>query len=509
MEETGMVCPIHTTTLDHPRSTLSAAKFLDPTQRQELAVRALAGTAPITALADQTQVSRKFVYQQKAIAQDALANAFDPPPADGQVLFHLPVTKAWIHQVALGLVLIGHCSLRGVVEICRDLFDYDISLGTVHNLLSRVVGQARQINDRMDLNPVRVGAHDEIFQNGRPVLVGVDTRSTYCYLLSREDHRDAETWGIRLLELKDRGLAPDAIVADAGRGLRAGLAAALPEVPCRSDVFHALQEVHTVVTLLENRAYRAIEACDPLRQKVARYVRKGQSPDRTLAARLAQAVADEARAIEQADQVALLAHWLRHDVLALAGPPHPERLALYDFIRSELDARLSAAPTHLSKLVRYLRGQRDDLLAFAAELDAAFVDLAEPLDLDPAVVRELFAVVNRPVESTRRWPRDAVLRQLLGRHYFPLAAAVEALGPRTIRASSLAENLNSRLRGYFFLRRHLGNDYLALLQFFLNHRRFPRSERSERVGRSPAEVLTGQTHLHWLEALGFTRFSRK
>ena len=77
-----------------------------------------------------------------------------------------------------------------------------------------------------------------------------------------------------------------------------------------------------------------------------------------------------------------------------------------------------------------------------------------------------------------------------------------------MRASSVIENLNSRLRCYFFLRRHLGPDYLALLQFFLNHRRFLRSEHSERVGQSPAELLTGEPHPHWLEMLGYTRFSR-
>jgi len=47
-----------------------------------------------------------------------------------------------------------------------------------------------------------------------------------------------------------------------------------------------------------------------------------------------------------------------------------------------------------------------------------------------------------------------------------------------------------------------------LLQFFLNHRRFLRSEWSERVGKSPAELLTGSYHLHWLEMLGYVRFSR-
>ena len=72
----------------------------------------------------------------------------------------------------------------------------------------------------------------------------------------------------------------------------------------------------------------------------------------------------------------------------------------------------------------------------------------------------------------------------------------------------MVENLNSRLRNYFFLRRSLGDNYLNLLQFFLNHRQFMRSLKPERVGKSPKELLTGKLHLHWLELLGFKRFQR-
>jgi hypothetical protein len=89
-----------------------------------------------------------------------------------------------------------------------------------------------------------------------------------------------------------------------------------------------------------------------------------------------------------------------------------------------------------------------------------------------------------------------------------LREAVAELLAQVVRASSVIENLNSRLRSYFFLRRHLGGDYLALLQFFLNHRRFVRSEHAERVSKSPAELLTGQSQPHWLEMLGYTPFSR-
>jgi hypothetical protein len=473
-----------------------------------LAVQAIAGTAPITALAEQAQVSRPFVYRQQAIANAALADAFDPAPEEDAVLFQLPVTKQWLRQFTLGLVLIGHCPLRGVVELLRDFFDYDLSLGTVHNIGQSAVASARQVNDRQALNGVRVGAHDEIFQHRQPVLVGVDAHTSYCYLLRLEDQRDGDTWAVRLLELRQRGLQPDSFVADAGSGLRAGLATAFPETPCRSDVFHALQEVQDVATTLENKAYQAIKACGELEHQSAARRHRGLPADHSLSRRLGYAAQEQTRAVELAEQVACLARWLRDDVLALAGPCLAERLDLYDFIRAELQAREPQAPKLLHKLVTYLKKQRDDLLAFAEQLDRDLADVAGAFDAAPHLVRELFAVQTLAPDNPVRWQRDAPLRSVLGQRYFLLSQALAAIRRWTVRASSVVENLNSRLRDYFFLRQTLGNDYLALLQFFLNHRRFVRSAHAERVNKSPAELLTGQNQPHWLELLGYRRFSR-
>ncbi|MBW8829429.1 MAG: hypothetical protein JF606_08370 [Burkholderiales bacterium] len=72
----------------------------------------------------------------------------------------------------------------------------------------------------------------------------------------------------------------------------------------------------------------------------------------------------------------------------------------------------------------------------------------------------------------------------------------------TPRSSSMLENLNSRLRRYFFLRRHLGNAYLSLLQFFLNHRVFMRSRRADRVGKMPKQLLTGPSPCALARAAG-------
>ena len=485
-----------------------AARLLPPQARQQLALDALTGQ-PVTQLAHQHQVSRKFIYQQLQQAHDALDQAFTPAPHDPpQLLYWLPVTKPWLRQLVLGLTLIGHSSMRGVTEILDDLFDYPLSLGTVHNILHQAVDSARQHNTRQNLAPVRLGALDEIFQAGRPVLVGADVASTYCYLLSPEEHRDADTWGVRLLELSERGFRPDATIADFAGGLRAGQAEALPEVPCRGDVFHALQTATPLVHYLENRAYEAIATRSRLEGRQARTEHRHGRKDASLASQLRYARLAETQAVVLADEVAALIGWLRHDVLAVRGPDYASRCALYDWLVAELRIR----EVHCSHRIRPVRclleNQRDNLLAFAEQLDQDLGALAEEWLVPVAAVDEMRQVLSLAACRPERWQREKALWQRWGSRYGVLREAVAELLDQVVRASSVIENLNSRLRNYFFLRRHLGADYLTLLQFFLNHRRFVRSEHPARVGKSPAELLTGREHPHWLELLGYTPFSR-
>jgi len=126
-------------------------------------------------LAERHGVSRKFVYHQADKGSQALNEVFQAPPlADDEVLFYLPITRAWLRQVVLGLVLLCHSSFRGVIAFFRDLLDQPIALGTVHNIVQQAVVEARPINARQDLSGVRAGSHDELFQGGKPVLAGID-----------------------------------------------------------------------------------------------------------------------------------------------------------------------------------------------------------------------------------------------------------------------------------------------------------------------------------------------
>jgi len=478
------------------------AQVLPPSARQQLALDALAGQS-ISALARDHDVSRKFVYQQADKAEQALAEAFVPdPPDDGSVLFYLPVTEAWLKRLILALLLMGHSSYRGVYELLRDLFHCPRSLGFIHAVAHAAMARARAHNDRQDLSSVSIGAHDEIFQATEPVLVGVDVASTYCYLLSLEEQRDAVTWGVRLLELQVHGFAPKAIICDAGSGLQAGQELALPDTPRRGDVFHVLHEVLPLAACLDKRAYQALETCVQLERKQAHYAWKQGRCDSRLSQRLRYAKPAADQAVALADDVATLVQWLRRDIVALAGPDHATRCALYDFVIAELQARAVQGPDRLKKVCTYLVNQRDAVLAFAQHLDADLAALAADFQVAVSVVRTVLHTQEMHPRDQRRWSAEAALRQQLRGRFHAVSQAVAVVARSTVRASSVVENLNSRLRNYFFLRRHLGADYLHLLQFFLNHRRFLRSEHPQRVGQSPAELLTGQQHPHWLELLG-------
>jgi hypothetical protein len=151
-----------------------------------------------------------------------LDDAFLSAAAEDKVLFKLVITKAWLCQVIVALALICRGSFRGVIEFMRDLPGISISIGTVHNVIHSAAQWAGVINQDQDLSGIPVGLHDEIFQGSMPVLAGVCAASTYCYLLVAAEHRDADTWGVHLLDASRQGLKPEYTIADAGQGRRAG-----------------------------------------------------------------------------------------------------------------------------------------------------------------------------------------------------------------------------------------------------------------------------------------------
>jgi hypothetical protein len=482
------------------RGVAAAVRPLPESDRKDLAIQALARSETVSDLAARHGVSRKFVYQQTHKARAALDEAFSSATPDEAVLFELAVTKTWLRQVIVGLTLICRGSYRGVVEFLRDLLGVPVSLGCVHDVLQSVTRQASVINRDQDLSGIRVGLHDEIFQGATPVLAGVDAASTYCYLLAAEQHRDADTWGVHLLDAAERGLRPDYTIADAGRGLRAGQQAAWGDTPCHGDVFHIQRQCEGLAATMARLATGATSQRKTLQAGISRASQP--DPDGELIVQLELARRSEAQANRLARDVRTLVQWLRHDVLALAGPDLATRRELFDFVVAELMAREPEDARRIRPVRVALQNQRDDLLAFAGVLDAELAGIARAHAVPEPLVREACMLHRLPTTSSAYWQGWSGLRARTGGKFHALFDAVRRAMADTPRSSSLVENLNSRLRTYFTLRRHLGGSYLDLLRFFLNHRRFLRSRHAERRGKSPRELMTGQGHPHWLTLLG-------
>ncbi|MFC3106709.1 hypothetical protein ACFQAT_27385 [Undibacterium arcticum] len=82
-------------------SSPSVAANLSNEARKSLAILSLSKSEPIAHLADREGVSRQFIYRQKQMVVEALDNAL--AAKDAGALFYLPVTEAWLDQLALAL----------------------------------------------------------------------------------------------------------------------------------------------------------------------------------------------------------------------------------------------------------------------------------------------------------------------------------------------------------------------------------------------------------------------
>jgi len=489
-----------------------AAHLLNSTQRQWIAKQAIGGETPISHIAERYDVSRKFVYEQKIKAEEAIHEAFsDEFSEPDKILFYIPVTKRWLVQVVLALIFICRASYQGVIEFFRDILDSKISKGGVHNIVYEHLQKAKEVNRKQDLSRVREGLHDEIYQAGDPVLVGCCARSTYCYLLSLEQSCDANSWGVHLLDLQEKQrLAPDFTVIDGGKAARCGQREAWPNIPAHGDTFHALKPFLELTNYLENRAMDALKIVDELKHKIKQPKGQWKNEDKrfTLYQKLLGAEEASKSAVSLADELRILYGWLKDDILSLIGPSYAVRQELLKFLIEQLILREALCKHKIEPVRKYLENHRDNLLEFVPIMEMYFCEIAREFELPLSDVLSLYHLKGLPLSSKRRWETHVELRNRLGQKFYWVESLVDEVLSTTVRANSLVENLNSRLRTYFTLRRELGGEYLHFLQFFLNHRRFMRSEHKERVGKSPTELLTGEQHKHWLEMLGFEQFKK-
>ena len=124
---------------------LHPAHQLDSLRRQDLALKIIKNEEPVSDIARTNNVSRKFLYQQKDKAIAGIHSKFNQSD-DSDVIFYLPITKAWIISFIMCLLLHCRSSFRGLQKILMDTIDYKVSIGTISNYVKSAAVKAKTIN---------------------------------------------------------------------------------------------------------------------------------------------------------------------------------------------------------------------------------------------------------------------------------------------------------------------------------------------------------------------------
>lgn len=265
-----------------------------------------------------------------------------------------------------------------------------------------------------------------------------------------------------------------------------------------------------LVCYLENRSIDALKVIEELNHKIRHPRGQWKDEDKrlTLYQKLLKAEEIGKNAVSISDDLTILYRWLKNDILSLFGPSYADRKELLQFLVEQLRQREALCPHKIEPVRKYLENHIDNLLEFVPQMEMYFYEIAHEFEVPISTILAVYQMKGLSSSSQKRWEKYNELQVQLGEKFYWIESMIDEVLAKTVRANSLIENINSRLRTYFTLRRELGNEYLEFLQFFLNHRRFMRSQRAERVGKSPAELLTGKKHKHWLEMLGFELFKQ-
>jgi hypothetical protein len=326
-------------------------------------------------------------------------------------------------------------------------------------------------------------------------------------LLAKADQRDYETWGIHLLDMQLQGYAPETTILDGAKGLTKGHEEALPNTKLQYDHFHMIKDLKDCARFLKNQVDSAVTAALKLHKRAGSQRNEAQQ---TILEDTFSVALHELSILEEIyKNFQILSQWLQHDVLQLPGHSPEERAILYDFIVCEMELIAAKHPHRIDDIVTSLKNQRSVLLDVTHTLNNKFVELAKQYEQSLETVWAVCHIAKYDFDSCKYNDKSSKLEAIIGSKYDDLENDVLMILDTTHRCSSMVENFNSRLRPYLDGRKFIGQKTLSLIQFYLNHKPFMRSKHERLVNKTPAEDMTGKSHKHWLEMLGFSRFKNK
>ena len=398
------------------------------------------------------------------------------------------VDSHFYEKMVLSLALDGFASEEGIQRILKNNFGKYISIGKISQILNQAASRAAEFDASIDLSGIRQGANDEIFQCGMPVLTGIDTDSTYIYLLQQEEDRSAWSWQAAMETCKTRKLDLDVSISDFGTGLLSGIPKAFPEACIQPDLFHWMMELGKEVSSQERKTYAMLS--DYYKYESAL---DGQRVHEKTFQKLLSLEEHLPLALERNDILQTLYQWLR-EMTCYQGYSYQDTVSLCDWLLDCMEKAVGGTSSRLSKVLAKTRRNLPDVLVYLKRAEEALQDYALGHGYPPEAFLLLYRMSGYPPASLKYHAADKRVRRMLKKAYGSCYLEVQRILDGVKRASSLVENLNGRLRPYMNLKRMVPKKFLTLLKVYFNTKKYRRSRKAERVGKSPLELLTGQKH---------------
>ena len=407
----------------------------------------------ITDLAACFGVSRWLVYHLLKVVLPVLWEVARPkPPGPKPQPRVLWVDKRHLERASVTLRVVGNVPLEGIQRGLEELLGTHRSIGYLSEVIAQAQGEAVAFQRQLVYEGEGSGLADELFLHRDPILVLVEPHSTALLLLSLEEHRDGDTWGVRLLETEEQGFSFTQVASEGAQGIAVGVPAAFgEELPHQLDLGHLFGEVARLDAELERTAYKTI------RQEAERWrVLDSARSERVIVSRIEdweQAHREMEEAIARYEDF----HYLAGELSGLFTPVSPQGAPRsLPAVQGDLEALLSLLEELPSAKVQALRNrlttQQEGLLGFWEDWERRLAQLREAIPQEAllqALLLEYFLRRRKkpsPAMQTALEKAKAFLEPPLSEQASPLRAQVALLLDGLIRSSALVEHANSWLR---------------------------------------------------------------
>ncbi len=467
--------------------------------RVQIGVAATIGIwGAVTALSRKHKISRTFIYMLKETLPYNLKKLFGENVVKSGL-----IDKEIMVKEILSLRLVGRVTLLSISELLNMRTEYNLSKSFIAEVLDKV-GYLLPcyLQDVSPDEKILIICSDEIFANGKPILISVEPLSSVILAMELSPKRDEAAWKAHFEKLKFHGFKTAYIVSDCCSAIKAAAKNTFDKLEFQPDTFHAVAHklgkwVHSLEGSMDKAIKQEWHILD---------VFESAKSEKKISERIQeyeQAVEVTNAAIERYENFAFLYN------CAIAELPVFDRQG-YVRKRDVAEQNMKVALELMRELGHYkineaiksIENILEDLFYY---LDRAkeIVDELNNSGVDIDILNGFYKAwqLGRNATKAKQAKRKAkykflhkekltLLEDLLEGDFVSLSQHIFKELDKAVQSSAMVETINSILRPYLnSSRNHVSQNMLNLILFYHNHRRY---QQGKRKGMTPLEIFTGE-----------------